>query len=70
MKVEEILKIINKCSTLSEMLICIDNGNYKMLTKYKLYHLVSENKYYYSVYDDNKRLVQMSKVRFKKVVVN
>lgn len=54
----------------SELLICLDNGNYEMLTNYKLYTLVSESKGYYNLYDDDGRLVQMSKVRFKKVVAN
>jgi hypothetical protein len=54
----------------SELLICLDNGNYEMLTNYKLYKLVSESKSYYNLYDDDGKLVQMSKVRFKKVVAN
>jgi|19_taG_2_1085344.scaffolds.fasta_scaffold07708_1 hypothetical protein len=67
--VEMTLKAINYTHC-SELLICLDNGNYEMLTNYKLYKLVSESKSYYNLYDDDGKLVQMSKVRFKKVVAN
>lgn len=71
--IDELYKAMNFtrcCKSDSELLICLDNGNYEMLTNYKLYPLVSESKGYYSLHDDDNKLVQMSKVRFKKVVAN
>jgi hypothetical protein len=51
-------------------LICVDNVNYEYLTLGKKYNLGSETDNYYRIENDLGHVVDMSKVRFEKVLAN
>ena len=51
-------------------LICVDNVNYEYLTIGKKYNLSCETDNYYRIENDLGHVVDMSKVRFEKVIAN